>query len=78
MYQQAVSQANIVGLCVGTRPDCVPDAVLDLLCEYKDQGYEVWLELGYKPPTTKHCIASTAAMILPVISVQPSWHVSAG
>lgn len=46
MYQQAVSQANIVGLCVGTRPDCVPDAVLDLLCKYKDQGYEVWLELG--------------------------------
>ncbi|NYY80894.1 TIGR01212 family radical SAM protein [Escherichia coli] len=38
--------ANIVGLCVGTRPDCVPDAVLDLLCEYKDRGYEVWLELG--------------------------------
>lgn len=39
-------RANIVGLCVGTRPDCVPDAVLDLLCEYKDLGYEVWLELG--------------------------------
>ncbi len=38
MYQQAVSRANIVGLCVGTRPDCVPDAVLDLLCEYKDRG----------------------------------------
>lgn len=46
MYQQAVSQANIVGLCVGTRPDCVPDAVLDLLSEYHAQGYEVWLELG--------------------------------
>jgi len=46
MYQQAVSQASIVGLCVGTRPDCVPDAVLDLLCEYHEQGYEVWLELG--------------------------------
>ncbi|EIJ0051681.1 TIGR01212 family radical SAM protein [Salmonella enterica] len=46
MYQQAVSQASIVGLCVGTRPDCVPQAVVDLLCEYKDQGYEVWLELG--------------------------------
>jgi hypothetical protein len=27
-------------------PDCVPDAVLDLLSEYKEQGYEVWLELG--------------------------------
>ncbi len=46
MYQQAVSQANIVGLCVGTRPDCVPDAVLDLLSEYREQGYEIWLELG--------------------------------
>jgi len=46
MYQQAVSQANIVGLCVGTRPDCVPGAVLDLLSEYQQQGYEVWLELG--------------------------------
>jgi len=46
MYQQAVCQANIVGLCVGTRPDCVPEAVLDLLSEYQQQGYEVWLELG--------------------------------
>ncbi|WP_318358634.1 TIGR01212 family radical SAM protein [Enterobacter sp.] len=46
MYQQAVSQASIVGLCVGTRPDCVPDAVLDLLSEYHQSGYEVWLELG--------------------------------
>ncbi|WP_039056777.1 TIGR01212 family radical SAM protein [Enterobacter sp. Bisph1] len=46
MYQQAVSEANIVGLCVGTRPDCVPPAVLDLLSEYREQGYEVWLELG--------------------------------
>ena len=26
----------------GLRAGCV----LDLLCEYKDQGYEVWLELG--------------------------------
>ncbi len=27
-------------------PDCVPQAVLDLLSEYHQQGYEVWLELG--------------------------------
>jgi hypothetical protein len=46
MYQQAVSQTSIVGLCVGTRPDCVPDSVLDLLSEYHEKGYEVWLELG--------------------------------
>lgn len=45
-YQQALAQANIVGLCVGTRPDCVPDEVLDLLAEYVAQGFDVWLELG--------------------------------
>lgn len=46
MYRQALAEADIVGLCVGTRPDCVPDAVLDLLAGYRDQGYAVWLELG--------------------------------
>ena len=35
-----------MGLCVGTRPDCVPDAVLDLLAGYREQGFEIWLELG--------------------------------
>lgn len=46
LYAEALAQADIVGLCVGTRPDCVPDAVLELLAAYRDQGYEVWLELG--------------------------------
>ncbi|ELY7391571.1 TIGR01212 family radical SAM protein [Cronobacter universalis] len=53
MYQQAVSQANIVGLCVGTRPDCVPESVLDLLSDYREQGYEVWLELGLQSAKDK-------------------------
>ncbi|WP_413113004.1 TIGR01212 family radical SAM protein [Thaumasiovibrio sp. DFM-14] len=46
MYEEALAGADIVGLCVGTRPDCVPDAALELLAEYKKQGYEIWLELG--------------------------------
>ena len=46
MYEDALTQADIVGLCVGTRPDCVPDTVLGLLASYREQGYEVWLELG--------------------------------
>ncbi len=46
MYEQALESADIVGLCVGTRPDCVPQAVLDLLADYVQQGYEIWLELG--------------------------------
>lgn len=46
MYEEALKLADMVGLCVGTRPDCVPDAVLELLSGYVQQGYEIWLELG--------------------------------
>ncbi|GLO59934.1 TIGR01212 family radical SAM protein [Vibrio sp. MACH09] len=46
MYEEALKSADMVGLCVGTRPDCVPQAVLDLLSDYVQQGYEIWLELG--------------------------------
>lgn len=46
LYQQALADPAVVGLCVGTRPDCVSDQVLSLLCEYQQQGKEVWLELG--------------------------------
>ncbi|MGL5285767.1 MAG: TIGR01212 family radical SAM protein [Aeromonas sp.] len=46
MYEEALGSADMAGLCVGTRPDCVPDAVLDLLAHYQSQGYEIWLELG--------------------------------
>ena len=37
MYEEALSVSDMVGLCVGTRPDCVPDAVLDLLAT-RDAG----------------------------------------
>ncbi|MDH5601668.1 MAG: TIGR01212 family radical SAM protein [Gammaproteobacteria bacterium] len=46
LYDSALAEQNVIGLCIGTRPDCVPAAVLDLLTSYQDQGYEVWLELG--------------------------------
>jgi len=37
---------GVIGLSIGTRPDCVPDEVLDLLVAYQNQGYIIWLELG--------------------------------
>ncbi len=46
LYEEALTVADIAGLCVGTRPDCLPDATLDLLAHYQEQGFEVWLELG--------------------------------
>lgn len=45
-YDTALAEPDVIGLSVGTRPDCVPDAALDLLAAYQDTGYEVWLELG--------------------------------
>lgn len=45
-YEQALAEKDIIGLSIGTRPDCVPDEVLDLLNHYQQQGHEVWLELG--------------------------------
>ena len=46
LYDEALKEPDVIGLDVGTRPDCVPDKVLDLLASYQDRGYEVWLELG--------------------------------
>jgi len=45
LYDEAVDHPQIVGLAVGTRPDCVPEPVLDLLQSYARDRY-VLLELG--------------------------------
>ncbi len=44
-YDQALAVEDVVGLAVGTRPDCLPEAVMDLLGEYHQQT-DFWLELG--------------------------------
>ncbi len=46
LYDEALAVPGVIGLSVGTRPDCVPPPVLDLLNEYRERGHEVWLELG--------------------------------
>jgi len=45
VYDTALSHPDIEGMIIGTRPDCVPDNVLDLLAEYNSRTF-VWLELG--------------------------------
>ncbi len=52
---------------VAQPPDCVPQAVLDLLRGYRRQGYEVSLELGCDL-MTRPCIALTVDTISPVIA----------
>lgn len=46
MYETALSEDDIIGLSIGTRPDCVPDEVIDLLVDYQNKGFDIWLELG--------------------------------
>lgn len=43
-WTEALGHANIVGLIVGTRPDSVPDEVLDLLAELSGR---TWLSVEY-------------------------------
>jgi len=45
LYDGALAQEDVIGLSVGTRPDCVPDAVIQLLQGYTDK-HHVWLEFG--------------------------------
>jgi radical SAM protein (TIGR01212 family) len=45
LYNAALAFPQVVGLSIGTRPDCLPDDVLDLLADYARDRL-VWLELG--------------------------------
>jgi|SRR5574344_27205 hypothetical protein len=45
MYEEALAQENVVGLVIGTRPDCVDDALLDYLATLSRQTF-VMVEYG--------------------------------
>ncbi len=45
LYTEALSHPRVAGLAIATRPDCLPDEVLDLLEEISGE-YFIWLELG--------------------------------
>jgi radical SAM protein (TIGR01212 family) len=45
IYTSALNHPDIVGLSIGTRPDCVDDEKLKLIAGYKDDYY-TWVEYG--------------------------------
>jgi len=49
LYDEALAVPEVVGLIIGTRPDCLPEATLDLLAGYAQRCY-FWLELGLQSP----------------------------
>jgi radical SAM protein (TIGR01212 family) len=52
LYDEALAVKDIVGLIVGTRPDCLPAANLDLLARYARKSW-FWLELGLQTPNDR-------------------------
>jgi radical SAM protein (TIGR01212 family) len=45
LYLRLLGAFPFDAVSIGTRPDCLPEATLDLLCELK-QRLDVWVELG--------------------------------
>jgi len=44
-YDEALAEEDVIGLSIGTRPDCVSDETLALIRSYAER-YHVWLEFG--------------------------------
>lgn len=45
IYEEALAEEKVVGLSISTRPDCLPEEVLDYLDELNQRTY-LWVELG--------------------------------
>lgn len=60
IYEEALRQPQVVGISIATRPDCLPDEILDILVslQKKYPSKDIWVELGLQ---TIH--NSTAAYI---------------
>jgi radical SAM protein (TIGR01212 family) len=44
-YETILQQEGVIGLSIATRPDCLPDDVVELLAELNQKTY-LWVELG--------------------------------
>lgn len=51
-YQEALAVEDVVGLSIGTRPDCIDDAILDILQEYAKTRL-IWIEYGLQSANDK-------------------------
>lgn len=44
-FEQVINEKGVIGLSIGTRPDCLPDDVVEYLAELNKRLY-LWVELG--------------------------------
>lgn len=52
LYDKTLMPNDVVGLSIGTRPDCVDEEKLDLIASY-NKTKEVWLEFGLQSANDK-------------------------
>ena len=52
IYDASLNHKDIVGISIGTRPDCIDDDKLKLISSYKDDYY-TWLEYGLQSSHNK-------------------------
>lgn len=45
IYYEALSHPRVIGICIGTRPDCIDKNILELLNNI-NKKYFLWIELG--------------------------------
>jgi radical SAM protein (TIGR01212 family) len=45
LYDEAILQEEVIGLSIGTRPDCIDEEILNLLQDYAKRSH-VWIEYG--------------------------------
>jgi uncharacterized protein len=47
IYDEAVGfSPDVIGLMIGTRPDCITEEIAGLIASYARPGFELWVELG--------------------------------
>ncbi len=53
IYDKAMEYEEIIGMSIGTRPDVVPEEVLDLISTYTIKKPEIWVEYGLQTANPK-------------------------
>ena len=86
-YEKVLSLADFKMLIISTRPDCLPDGVLEYLSEL-NQRYELWVELGVQTANDKtlekinrgHNFAAvkTAVKKLSALNIKTAAHIILG
>ncbi|MEG0069679.1 MAG: TIGR01212 family radical SAM protein [Cetobacterium sp.] len=52
IYYEALNHPRVIGIAIGTRPDCIDEEILELLAEINKE-HHLWIELGLQTSDDK-------------------------